>query len=393
MVRRIVVAISGGIAAYKAAELVSRLKKAGAEVRVVMTKNACEFITPLTMETLSGYPVAVEMFAEHKRFEVEHIALAKWADSVIIAPATANVIGKIAGGIADDFLSTFIMATKAQVVIAPAMNDGMYTNPIVQKNIAFLRENGYIVLEPDEGHLACGTSGKGRLPEAERLAEYMLNLSESDLAGLKILVTAGPTREALDPVRYLTNHSSGKMGYAIAKRAAARGAEVTLVSGAVNLSVPWNVKCEKITSAEEMYQAVLKHFSAQDVIIKAAAVADYRPKECAQEKIKKRDGEFRLELERTRDILAALGAKKDKQILVGFAAETENVEANALAKLEKKNIDMIVANNLKQDGGVFGRDDNQVSMYKRSGEKIDLPRLSKDEVADEILNQIKLIRN
>lgn len=392
MARRIVVAVSGGIAAYKAAELVSRLKKSGAEVRVVMTKNACEFITPLTLETLSGYPVAVEMFEEHARFEVEHIALAKWADYVIIAPATANIIGKIAHGIADDFLSTFVMATKAAVVLAPAMNDGMYTNTIVQKNIAFLRENGYIVLEPDEGHLACGTSGRGRLPEPAVLAEFMLNLSEPDLQGMKILVTAGPTREALDPVRYLTNHSSGKMGYALAKRAAARGAEVILVSGEVNLPVPINVKVEKVISAEEMYQAVLKHFHAQDAVIKAAAVADYRPKEYVAEKIKKHDGGLSLELERTRDILAALGAVKTKQILVGFAAETENIEANALSKLKKKNLDMIVANNLRQEGGVFGQDSNQVTIYQRNGERLDLPKLSKDEVADEILNQIKLLR-
>lgn len=392
MARRIVVAVSGGIAAYKAAELVSRLKKSGAEVRVVMTKNACEFITPLTLETLSGYPVAVEMFEEHARFEVEHIALAKWADYVIIAPATANIIGKIAHGIADDFLSTFVMATKAAVVLAPAMNDGMYTNTIVQKNIAFLRENGYIVLEPDEGHLACGTSGRGRLPEPAVLAEFMLNLSEPDLQGMKILVTAGPTREALDPVRYLTNHSSGKMGYALAKRAAARGAEVILVSGEVNLPVPINVKVERVVSAEEMYQAVLKHFPAQDAVIKAAAVADYRPKEYVAEKIKKHDGGLSLELERTRDILAALGAAKTKQILVGFAAETENIEANALSKLKKKNLDMIVANNLRQEGGVFGQDSNQVTIYQRNGERLDLPKLSKDEVADEILNQIKLLR-
>ncbi len=392
MARKIVVALTGGIAAYKTAELVSRLKKADCEVRVVMTKNACEFITPLTMETLSGYPVAVEMFAEHARFEVEHIALAKWAEAVIIAPATANIIGKIANGIADDFLSTFVMATKAPVVIAPAMNDGMYTNPIVTKNIAFLKEMGYIVLEPDEGHLACGTSGKGRLPEPARLADFMLNLSPQDLRGLKVLVTAGPTQEALDPVRYLTNHSSGKMGYAIAKRAAARGAEVVLVSGAVDLPVPWGATKEAITSAEEMYQAVMKHFPTQDIVIKAAAVADYRPKAYSAEKIKKHDGELVLELERTRDILAALGKEKTKQILVGFAAETENIAENAQAKLKKKNVDMIVANNLRQEGGVFGKDDNRVTIYKKSGEVIDLPKLTKDEVAEEILNQIKLLR-
>lgn len=393
MATKIVVGVTGGIAAYKAAELVSRLKKAGCEVRVVMSKNACEFITPLTFETLSGSPVVTEMFEKHTRFEVEHIALAKWADSVIIAPATANIIGKIAHGIADDFLSTFVMATKAPVVIAPAMNDGMYENPIVQKNIAFLKENGYIVLEPDSGRLACGTSGKGRLPEAERLADFMLNLSSPDLKGIKILVTAGPTRESLDPVRYLTNHSSGKMGYALAKRAAARGAEVVLVSGPSDLATPWNVTREMVNSAEEMYQAVTKHFPEQDIVIKAAAVADYRPRVCAEEKIKKQDGELVLELERTRDILAALGEMKTKQILVGFAAETENVRENALSKLHRKNVDMIVANNLKQSGGVFGKDTNQVTLYKRNGDAIELPKLTKDEVADEILNQVKLLRN
>lgn len=389
MARHIVVAITGGIAAYKSAELVSRLKKAGCEVRVIMTKNACEFITPLTLETLSGYPVVTEMFSAKSHHEVEHISWAKWADSVIIAPATANIIGKIAAGIADDFLSTFIMATKATVVIAPAMNDQMYANPIVQRNLAALALLGYRVLDADYGHLACGTSGKGRMPEAERLADYMLNLSADDLAGLKIMVTAGPTREAIDPVRYLTNHSSGKMGYAIAKRAAARGAEVLLISGAKNMPAPWGVKVKYIDSAEEMYQAVMADFAKQDAVIKAAAVADYRPKEYVEEKIKKQDGAWALELERTKDILAELGAKKDKQILVGFAAETENIAVNAQKKLQKKNADMIIANNLRQEGGVFGQDTNQVTIYTRDGQTIELPSLSKEEVGDKILNQVK----
>ena len=384
MTRHIVVAITGGIAAYKSAELVSRLKKAGCEVRVIMTKNACEFITPLTLETLSGYPVVTEMFSSKSHHEVEHISWAKWADSVIIAPATANIIGKIASGIADDFLSTFIMATKAPVVIAPAMNDQMYENPIVKRNLSFLEQMGYRILEADYGHLACGTNGKGRMPEAERLADYMLNLSEHDLEGIKIMVTAGPTREAIDPVRYLTNHSSGKMGYAIAKRAAARGAEVLLISGAKNMPTPWGVKVKYIDSAEEMYQAVLADFDRQDAVIKAAAVADYRPKECAKEKIKKHDGAWALELERTNDILASLGEKKDGQILVGFAAETENVAENA-----QKNADLIVANNLRQEGGVFGKDTNQVTIYTRDGQTMELPALSKEEVGDKILNQVK----
>ena len=391
MARHIVVAITGGIAAYKSAELVSRLKKAGCEVRVIMTENACQFITPLTLETLSGYPVVTEMFSAKSHHEVEHISWAKWADSVIIAPATANIIGKIAAGIADDFLSTFIMATKATVVIAPAMNDQMYANPILQRNLALLADLGYRVLEADYGHLACGTSGKGRMPEAERLADYMLNLSEPDLAGLKIMVTAGPTREAVDPVRYLTNHSSGKMGYAIAKRAAARGAEVLLISGAKGLTVPWGVKVQYIDLAEEMYQAVAENFDAQNVVIKAAAVADYRPKECAPEKIKKQDGAWTLELERTKDILAALGEQKNGQILVGFAAETENVAQNAQKKLQKKNADLIIANNLRQEGGVFGKDTNQVTIYNRNGQIKELPVLSKEAVADEILNQVKIL--
>jgi len=316
--------------------------------------------------------------------------LAKWADSVIIAPATANIIGKIAAGIADDFLSTFIMATKAQVVIAPAMNDQMYDNPIVQRNMSYLRQIGYIILEAEVGHLACGTSGKGRMVEPIRLADYMLNLSNQDLSGKKIMITAGPTKESIDPVRYITNHSSGKMGYALAKRAAARGAEVLLVSGNKSLDTPWGVKVVYIDTAEQMYQVVIDNFASQDAVIKAAAVANWRPINCSNEKIKKHEGTWAIELERTKDILAYLGEHKNGQVLAGFAAETENIVENALKKLKKKNLDLIIANDLKQQGGVFGQDDNQVVIFTKKGEQISLPKMSKEAVADEILNQVKL---
>lgn len=393
--KNILVGVSGGIAAYKAAELVSLLGKQGYEVRCIMTKHAQEFLTPLTLQTLSGNPVTTDLFSVQTNWHVEHIALAKWADCVIVAPATANIIGKVAHGLADDFLSTCIMAAAAPVVFALAMNDQMYANPVVQRNLTILKELQYHIIAPLEGHLACGTTGKGKMESPAAIVAYLEQMQqrrEPDLTGYSILVTAGPTQEAIDPVRYLTNHSSGKMGYAIAKRAQERGAVVTLVSGRTNLPPPPGVFFVPVVSARDMFEEVTSRYAAQDVVIKAAAVADYRPKQTAMQKIKKGEGDWQLELERNPDILSWLGAHKKQQLLVGFAAETEHLEQNAQQKLQKKNLDFIVANDLTKQHSGFGKDTNQVIFYDRDGNKESLPVLPKEAVADRLLDQVKALK-
>ena len=391
--KTIVVGITGGIAAYKSAELVSRLKKKGALVHCVMTRSACEFITPLTLRTLSENPVFTDMFAEPKVWNVEHIALADRADLLMVVPATANLIGKICHGIADDFLTTVIMATKAPVMLAPAMNVHMYENPINQRNIEDLKRMGYKIIEPGFGKLACGYEGKGRLAELDIIIEQAgkLLLANTPLTGLKILVTAGPTREPIDPVRYITNHSTGKMGYALARQACLQGATVTLVSGPTALPVLPGVECINVETAQQMHDAVMAAYVNADVVIKAAAVADYRPKERSEKKIKKADKDMSIELTRNPDILAGLGSKKGSRILVGFAAETNDVLENAAEKAKRKNLDFIVANDLTVVGAGFGFDTNIVSLIFPNGDIKKLPQLSKEEVAVEILREVMRI--
>lgn len=388
MSKNIVVAVSGGIAVYKTVDLVSRLKKKGHNVYVMMTKSACEFVTPLTFQTMSQNEVVTDMFAPVANWEVEHISLAQKADVMLVCPATANVIGKIASGIADDFLTTTIMACKAPKVICPAMNNNMYENTVVQRNIEKLRNDGCFIVEPGEGFLACGTTGKGRLSELENIedaVEEALCLKK-DLLGKKVLVTAGPTREAIDPVRFITNHSSGKMGYEIAKRAKIRGAEVTLVSGKVDLRPFLGVKMISVTSAEDMYNAVLKEFDNSDIVIKAAAVADFRPEEVNDHKIKKSDS-MSLQLAKNPDILMSLGERKTHQVLVGFCMETKDLMENARNKLTKKNLDLIVANNLNTKGAGFGTDTNVVTIIDKSGNEQSLDIMSKGDVADIVLER------
>ena len=386
----IVVGITGSIAAYKVVELVSILQKKGADVHCVMTKSALEFLTPLTLRTLSRNPVITEMFAEPQRWNVEHVGLAESADLVLVVPATANIIGKVCSGLADDFLTTMIMATKAPVLMAPAMNAQMYLNPAVQQNIATLKDRGYVFVGPGSGNLACGTVGQGRLIELEMIlakAEEIL-YQEKPLLGKKVLVTAGPTREPFDPVRFITNRSSGKMGFAVAKQAYLMGAEVILISGPSEIKPFPGVQCLRIETAQEMYEATLQHSEDCQVIIKAAAVADYRPKKKNQEKIKKQPGEMVLELTRNPDIIAELGQKKKKQILVGFAAETENVLAFAAEKAKRKNLDFIVANDLTQEGAGFAVDTNIVSIVFPDGEIKNLGKMSKENVAKVILEEV-----
>lgn len=390
--KTVVIGVSGGIAVYKVCDVVSRLKKLNADVHVIMTKSACEFVAPLTFQTLSQNYVVSDMFEDPKTWEVEHIALAKKADLFLVAPATANVIGKIANGICDDMLTTTIAATKAKVLIAPAMNTNMYENPIIQKNISTLKQYGYKFIEPESGRLACGDIGSGKLASPEVIVENIEGLLnyEQDLVGTRILITAGPTIESLDPVRYLTNRSSGKMGYAIAKVAAARGAEVTLVSGKTNLKPPANIKkLINIVSAEDMYQAVVSNLDENDVIIKSAAVADYKPKEYSDNKIKKKDGDLVIELSRNKDIAYEIGKIKKDKILVGFAAETNDLIENAKGKIAKKNMDFIVANNLKESGAGFGTDTNVVSIIEKDGSIKKYPMMIKEQVADAILDKIK----
>lgn len=390
----VIVGVTGGIAAYKAAELVSLLGKQGHDVRCIMTEAAKQFITPLTLQTLSGNPVYTELFAlsQDPEWNVEHIGLAHWADCMLIVPATADFIGKVANGMADDLLSTCVMATSVPVYFAPAMNDQMYANPIVQRNIELLQAAGYRFIDPVDGNLACGTSGKGKLAAPAKMVDVINDLREQDLAGMRFVITAGPTREALDPVRFLTNHSSGKMGYALARQAAHRGADVVLISGPVQLEVPNGVTCIPVVTAQQMFEVVQEQYADADVIIKAAAVADYRPKTIATQKIKKTDEDFVLPLERNVDILAWLGKHKTKQILVGFAAETNDIEQNAIGKLQRKNLDFIAANDVSASHSGFGKDTNQVTLYGADGSVIAFPILSKEETADRILDQIKIER-
>lgn len=386
----ILVGVTGGIAAYKAAELVSLLGKQGHAVRCVMTQAAQQFITPLTLQTLSGNPVYTDGFSltENPEWQVEHIGLARWADCILIVPATADFIGKVAHGLADDLLSTCVTATTAPVFFAPAMNDQMYANALVQRNIQILRDAGYRFVEPVEGHLACGTSGKGKMASPQVIAAVLDRLREQDLQGMHIVVTAGPTQEAIDPVRYLTNHSSGKMGYAIARQAANRGAQVVLISGPSSQPVPSNVTVVPVKSAQDMFAAVQQYYAQADAVVKAAAVADYRPKTVAVQKIKKSDGDWCLELERNPDILAWLGEHKERQILVGFAAETNDVQQNALGKLQRKHLDLIAANDLTREHSGFARDTNQITLYGADGSVQALPVLSKEAAADCLLDQV-----
>ncbi|HEX3033321.1 MAG TPA: bifunctional phosphopantothenoylcysteine decarboxylase/phosphopantothenate--cysteine ligase CoaBC [Bacillota bacterium] len=393
----VVVGVTGGIAAYKGAELVSTLVKQGAEVQVIMTASAQHFITPLTLQTLSKNPVITDMFNEPKSWEVQHIALADRADLFIIAPATANILGKVACGIADDMLSTTIMATRAPVLFAPAMNIHMYANAVVQDNISRLKKLGYHFIEPASGRLACGYEGKGRLPEVQAImaagAELLQGrIAVQDMAGLRVLVTAGATREALDPVRFITNHSTGKMGYAIAAQAARRGADVMLISGPATLPVPARVKLKNIQTAREMFDAVTENYSQADIVIKSAAVADYRPKQTSAQKIKKKEGDLVLELERNPDILAWLGEHKVNQVLVGFAAETNDLVANASDKVRRKNLDFIVANDLTQEGAGFGTDTNVVKFIFADGKVVDQPKMTKQEVANAILDEVLVLK-
>ena len=388
--KRVVLGVTGGIAAYKAAEFVRLLVKEEVDVHVVMTENAQEFITPLTFQTLSGNPVVTDPFALLEDAEIGHIALADLAELVVILPATANIIGKIANGIADDFLSTMVMATKAPVLLIPSMNVNMWENKALQKNIQTLIGIGYYLMEPGEGELACHWYGKGRLPELNEVVEKMEDLlSPKDLKGEQILITGGPTQEPIDPVRFITNRSSGKMGVALAKMARRRGAEVILITGPGSLPPPRrDIQWVPVRSAEEMREAVFAHLEGSSVVIKSAAVSDYRPKAASEKKIKKEGSEYILALERTKDILEELGKKKGKRILVGFAAETEDLMANAKKKLLEKNLDLIVANDVSKPGAGFGVDTNQVKVLYPSGQVKDLPLMTKEEVAQFILDDV-----
>ena len=387
--RHIVMGVTGSIAAYKAVEVVSRLRKLGAEVHVIMTRAAREFVTETTFREISGQPVAGDMWAPVHAFQVEHIALAKLADLVLVAPATAHVLAKAVHGLADDMLSTTLLATRAPVFFAPAMNTNMYENVATQENLQTLRKRGCHIIEPDSGHLACGTSGKGRLPEpAAIVAEVVRYFTQSQaLAGRKVLVTAAGTREPIDPVRFLGNRSTGRMGFAVAAEAARRGAEVTLIAGPTSLRAPAGVRRIDVETAQEMRAAVLAAYDAADIVIKTAAVADYRPATVAEHKIKKSEGELTLTLVRNPDILYELGQKKIRQVLVGFAAETRDVAAYARAKLAKKNLDFIVANNVAESDAGFGAETNRVTIYGADGSEERYPLLSKDEVAAHILDK------
>ena len=390
--KKILLAVTGGIAAYKSAELVRLFIKDDAQVKVLMTKNAQEFITPLTLQTLSGHPVYRETFSLIKDFDIAHIALAQEADILVIAPATANIIGKIAAGLADDLLTTVVMATKAPVLICPSMNTNMYENVIVRENIQKLTSRGYHMMEADSGELACKSEGVGRLPELSDIIEEVKSiLTEKDLAGETVLITAGPTREPLDPVRFITNYSSGKMGYALASRARRRGASVILISGPTVLSVPRGVTYVPVSTAVEMRHAVMKNLKQSTIVIKSAAVADYRPSVCADAKIKKKDGPWTLYLERNPDIIAEIGKKKKERILIGFAMESEDLIKNAKAKMLAKNMDLIVANDVKQKDAGFQSDTNIVKILDRDGGIEELPLMDKMDVADRILDRAKMI--
>ena len=388
--KKVLLCVTGGIAVYKAAAFTSKLTQQGAEVKVVMSESATKLVTPLTFQALSRNEVYTNTFQENNPKVVAHIDLADWADLVVVAPATANIIGKMANGICDDMISTILLATTADVFVAPAMNVHMYEHSTLKKNLNTLSEFGYKFIEPGEGYLACGYVGKGRLAEPEDMVAYLnayyTNLSSNQLlAGRNVLITAGPTKEKIDPVRFITNRSTGKMGYALADEAAKMGANVTLVSGPVTIEAPQNVQIIRVESAQDMYEAVMQRAQKQDLIIKTAAVADYRPKYTHDQKMKKKAGDLSIELERTKDILLELGQTKEHQVLVGFAAETENVEQYAKAKLVKKNADMIVANNVSVSGAGFGSNTNAVTMYKQDGTSIDVPMMSKQDVAKRIL--------
>ena len=388
--KTVLLGVTGGIACFKAAALASLLKKQGADVQVVMTENATRFVTHLTFEQLTGNRALVDTFDRNFQYNVAHIALADRADFVLIAPATANVIAKLAHGLADDMLTTTVLACTCPKAVAPAMNTNMLENPVTQDNLDILRHYGWEIVDPASGHLACGATGKGRLPEPEDLVEVCLHAlaHEKDMLGKRVLVTAGPTQEALDPVRYLTNHSSGRMGYAIAKAAARRGAEVTLVSGPTALKKPAYVETVDVISAQDMYEAVIGRAADMDIIIKAAAVADYRPAAVADNKIKKKEGDMAIPLARTRDILGALGeAKRPGQFLCGFSMETENMVENSQKKLEKKHLDLIAANNVKVAGAGFGVDTNILTLITSESTE-ELPLLSKDAAADALLDAI-----
>ncbi|ESU33099.1 hypothetical protein G3A_08625 [Bacillus sp. 17376] len=389
--KKILLCVTGGIAVYKGAALTSKLTQAGAEVKVILSDSAAKFVTPLTFQALSRSEVYTDTFDEKNPENIAHIHLADWADLIIIAPATANIIGKLANGIADNMISTTLLAATAPVWVAPAMNVHMYQHPAVKKNMETLRSFGYEFIEPGEGYLACGYTGKGRLEEPEtivELARQFFDNPSGELSGKTLLITAGPTREKIDPVRFLTNHSTGKMGYAIAGEAVKMGARVILVSGPVNLEPPNGAELFKVESAEDMYQAALAHFDEADVLIGTAAVADYRPKYIYEEKMKKKEGDQALELERTKDILFELGQRKKDQVIVGFAAETNDVENYAKGKLARKNADMIVANNVKQEGAGFGTDTNIVTIFKKDDTNIALPLMLKADVARHILTEV-----
>lgn len=395
--KNIIVGVTGGIAAYKAVDVVSRLKKQNANVEVIMTKHATEFVTPLTFQTLALNPVYVDMFKEPKNYDVEHISLAQKADLFLIAPATANIIGKIANGIADDLLTTTIMATKSRVIFAPAMNTNMYLNPIVQKNLIYLKSLGYEFIDPETGLLACQTYGPGRMAEPIDIVRYIINsFTNKELQGKKIVVTAGPTIEPIDPVRYITNHSSGKMGYKIAEVAQSRGAEVVLITGPTDLKPPKGIEIIKVNTTMEMFNAVKSQFDSCQVLIKAAAPSDYRPEVFSQEKIKKEEGkrdELNIRFVKNPDIAAHFGKLKKDQIMVGFAAETNNLIQYAESKLKKKNLDFIVANDVSKEGAGFKTDTNIVTIIDKKGKVIEYPILDKSQVAEIILDKVEDLLN
>lgn len=388
--KTVVLGVTGGIAAYKACDLVSRLHKKGIHVRVIMTEHACEFVQPLTLEVLSGNRVVTDMFNRDFPWEVEHISLAKAADVFAVVPATANILGKYAHGVADDMLSTTLLATRAPVLFAPAMNTAMYEHPAVQENITTLKRRGCLFVEPASGHLACGDTGKGKLADVEKIEQAILDaLTEKDMQGMHVTVTAGPTREAMDPVRFLSNHSTGKMGYAIARSAKMRGAEVTLISGPVALEPLDGVRMIPVTSACDMREAVMQALPQSDLVIKAAAVGDYRPATCQDDKIKKHDDDMSVSLVRNPDILAEIGEKRrDDQVICGFSMETRDLLENSTKKLQKKNCDVIVANNLKVKGAGFAGDTNVVTLLYRNGKVEPLELMEKDSVADILLERL-----
>ena len=393
--KTIIVGVTGGIAAYKACDVVSKLKKLNANIHVIMTESACEFVQPMTFQTLSNNFVINDMFKEPKTWEVEHIELAKKADAFLIVPATANFIGKLAAGIADDMLTTTVMATMAPVIIAPAMNTNMYTNRIVQANMDKLGDLGYRFIDPASGRLACGDIGAGKLADVDDILAFIVDFFEKeseakDLAGRRIMISAGPTIEAIDPVRYITNRSSGKMGYAIAKRAVARGAQVTLVSGKTDLEVPEGLaKFISIESADDLYENLVGEFDSNDVVIQSAAVADYKPKSYSDKKIKKKDSDLKIDLCRNKDIAQELGKIKGNKVLVGFAAETNDVLENAAKKIKKKNLDFIVANDLTMQGAGFSTETNIVKIIEADGRIKEYPKLLKSEVGDIILDKVR----